>query len=268
MARTGETAAAPEKVLLEVKQRMERWREENPDGVEELRVAAQQDGPPIGAPVEARIQGSDYATNKAIANSNLLSGILGETPPFTTVFPDSDLGQQLRMIAWLIHVAPQLGLNRQVFFANLWGWDLHDSQVDLNNTTNGAHAELLGDLSASLSAFQAAMVELGHQDQVTTFTASDFGRTYNTNGDGSDHGWGNHQIIMGGAVQGGNIYGTMPDLTIDGPNDTGRGRWIPTTSVDEYSATLARWFGVSQSDLPLVLPNIGRFANPNLGFMV
>lgn len=208
------------------------------------------------------------ATGKAIANSDLLSGILGDTPPFTTVFPDSDLGQQLRMIAWLINVAPQLGLNRQVFFANLWGWDLHDSQVDLNNTTSGAHAELLGDLSASLSAFQAAMVELGHQDQVTTFTASDFGRTYNTNGDGSDHGWGNHHIIMGGAVQGGDIYGTFPDLTVDGPDDTGRGRWIPTTSVDEYSATLARWFGVSESNLSLVLPNIGRFANPNLGFMV
>jgi uncharacterized protein (DUF1501 family) len=207
-------------------------------------------------------------TNRAIANSDLLSGILGNTPPFATVFPNSELGQQLRMIAWLINVAPQLGLKRQIFFANLGGWDLHDSQVDLQNTTGGAHAELLGDLSASLSAFQSTMVEMGQQNNVTAFTASDFGRTYNTNGDGSDHGWGNHQIIMGGAVQGGDIYGTIPDLTVEGPNDTGRGRWIPTTSVDEYSATLARWFGVSGSDIPLILPNIGRFANPDLGFMV
>ena len=105
------------------------------------------------------------------------------------------------------------------------------------------------------------------QNQVTAFTASDFSRTYNTNGDGSDHGWGSHHLIMGGAVKGGDIYGTMPSLALGGPDDTGRGRWIPSTSVDAYSATLATWFGVSPSNLPVVLPNIGRFPSSNLGFM-
>ena len=108
---------------------------------------------------------------------------------------------------------------------------------------------------------------MGADNQVTTFTASDFGRTYNTNGDGSDHGWGSHHFVVGGAVNGGEIYGRMPAFAINGPDDTGRGRWIPSTSVDEYSATLAKWFGVSGTDLPVVLPNIGRFAKPDLGFM-
>ncbi|MEO6194533.1 MAG: DUF1501 domain-containing protein, partial [Thermoanaerobaculia bacterium] len=104
-------------------------------------------------------------------------------------------------------------------------------------------------------------------DSVTAFTASDFGRTLVSNGDGSDHGWGSHHFVLGGAVRGGRIYGQLPTLAVDGPNDAGEGRWIPTTSVDEYSATLARWFGVAASDLPLVLPNLGRFATPDLGFM-
>lgn len=208
------------------------------------------------------------ATASAIDDAALLAGVLGTSPPFTTAFPASNLGQQLRMIAWLISVAPQLGLKRQVFFARLGGWDLHDSQVDALDPATGAHAALLGDVSTSLKAFHDATVELGQAEQVTAFTASDFGRTYNTNGDGSDHGWGSHHFVVGGAVKGGDIYGTMPELAINGPDDTTQGRWIPTTSVDEYSATLARWFGVSELDLPLVLPNIGRFAQPNLGFML
>ena len=102
---------------------------------------------------------------------------------------------------------------------------------------------------------------------MTTFTASDFGRTYQANGNGSDHGWGGHHFVTGGAVQGGRFYGQMPTLAIGGPNDAGEGRWIPTTSVDEYSATLARWFGVAASDMGLVLPNLGRFASTDLGFL-
>jgi uncharacterized protein (DUF1501 family) len=164
------------------------------------------------------------------------------------------------MIARLIKAAPSLGLKRQVFFARLGGWDLHDAQLT-------AHANLLADVSRSMKAFYDATVELGLADSVTTFTASDFGRTYNTNGDGSDHGWGSHHFVAGGAVNGGDLYGMMPNLTINGPDDTGRGRWIPTTSVDEFASTLALWFGVSPSNLPLALPNIGRFATPNLGFM-
>jgi uncharacterized protein (DUF1501 family) len=200
------------------------------------------------------------ATSNSIADSALLATVLSGNPPFTATFPTSSLGQQLKMIARMIGAAPQLGLKRQIFFARLGGWDLHDQQLN-------AHASLLGDVSKSLAAFYQATSELNVANSVTTFTASDFGRTYNTNGDGSDHGWGSHHLVLGGAVKGGDLYGRMPDLTINGPDDTGRGRWIPTTSVDEYSATLASWFGVSATDLPVVLPNIGRFAKPNLGFM-
>ncbi len=200
-------------------------------------------------------------TQNAISDSAMLSSILSGNPPFTTAFSTSSLGQQLRTIARLIAAAPQLGLKRQIFFARIGGWDLHDAQL-------GAHASLFADVSRNVAAFYRATVELGCADQVTTFTASDFGRTYNTNGDGSDHGWGSNHFVVGGAVKGGDIYGKMADLTIRGPDDAGtRGSWIPTTSVDEYSATLAAWFGVSPTNLPLVFPNLGRFAKPNLGFV-
>ncbi|MES2695841.1 MAG: DUF1501 domain-containing protein [Verrucomicrobiota bacterium] len=200
-------------------------------------------------------------TSNAISDSALLSGILSGNPPFTTAFSTSSLGQQLRTIARLIAAGPQLGLKRQVFFARIGGWDLHDAQL-------GAHANLFADVSRNVAAFYRTTVELGCADQVTTFTSSDFGRTYNTNGDGSDHGWGSNHFVVGGAVKGGDIYGKMANLTIRGPDDAGtRGMWIPTTSVDEYASTLATWFGVSATNLPVVLPNIGRFASPNLGFL-
>ncbi len=200
-------------------------------------------------------------TDSAIDTSALLGEALENGPEIATVFPEGRLGQQLGMIARLISIAPQFGLKRQVFFARLGGWDLHDTQID-------AHASLLAEIAAGMKSFYGATVELGCEHSVTTFSASDFGRTFNTNGDGSDHGWGSHHMVMGGAVRGGDIYGTMPVLEINGPDDTGRGRWIPTTSVDEYAATLARWFGVGEADLPLVLPNLGRFAQPDLGFML
>ena len=208
-------------------------------------------------------------TTNAITNSALLSSIVTGTSPFASFFTGltSSLSQQLHMIARLVNAQTQLGLKRQVFFARVGGFDLHTSQVTLGATTSGAHAVLLRDLSQSLNAFNNALVSIGAQNQVTTFTASDFGRTYNTNGDGTDHGWGSHHFILGGAVKGGDISGKMPTFAINGPDDTGRGRWIPSTSVDEYSATLATWFGVSATDLPTVLPNLGRFAHPNLGFV-
>lgn len=208
-------------------------------------------------------------TANALSNSALLASTLSGASPFASYFTglNSNLSQQLHMIARLVNAQGQLGLKRQIFFARIGGWDLHDSQVNLGNTVNGAHANLLRDVSQSITAFYNALNSIGAQDQVTTFTASDFGRTYNTNGDGSDHGWGSHHFVVGGAVKGGDIYGRMPTFAINGPDDTGRGRWIPTTSVDEYSGTLARWFGVSATDLPVVLPNVTRFANPDLGFM-
>jgi uncharacterized protein (DUF1501 family) len=208
-------------------------------------------------------------TQNAIGDSALLSTVLSGNPSFSTAFPTTSLGAQLRVIARLIAAAPQLGLKRQIFFARVGGYDLHDNQVDLANTSIGSHANLLADVSRSLRSFYDATVELGVANQVTSFTVSDFGRTYNTNGRGSDHGWGSHHLIVGGSVRGGDLYGKMPDLTINGPDDTGRGRWIPTTSVDEYSARLALWFGVSPTDLPTVLPNISRFnhTRPEMAFL-
>jgi len=196
----------------------------------------------------------------AISDSTLLTSVLAGASPLQTVFPSTSLGTQLQMIARLISAAPTLGLNRQVFFASLGGFDTHTVEL----ATQGP---LLVQVSQALNAFYNATVELNVANQVTAFTASDFNRTYNTNGNGADHGWGSHQMIMGGAVKGGDIYGRMPSLQIGGPDDTGRGRWIPSTSVDQYSATLASWFGVSASNLPVVLPNVGRFATANLGFM-
>jgi uncharacterized protein (DUF1501 family) len=204
-------------------------------------------------------------TSAAITDSQLLNSVLASSPALQTVFPTTSIASQMKMIARMIGAAPQLGLTRQVFFASLGGFDLHSDQLT-------AHATLFSQLSQALSAFSSATAELGVQDQVTTFTASDFSRTFNTNGTsdgtaGSDHGWGSHHLVMGGAVKGGDIYGTVPLLELGGPEDTGRGRWIPTSSVDEYSATLASWFGVSPTNLAVVLPNIGRFATSNLGFM-
>jgi uncharacterized protein (DUF1501 family) len=196
--------------------------------------------------------------SRSIAANDLLTSALTGTPGFQTVFPSTTLGSQLNMIAKLIAARTNLSMNRQIFFCSVGGYDTHGDQL-------AGQANLLTELSQGLNAFYNATVELGIASQVTTFTASDFGRTYPTNGSGSDHGWGSHQFVLGGAVQGGRLFGTFPTLAVNGPDDTGQGRWIPTTSVDEFSATLATWFGVSPSDLPTVLPNIGRFAHPNLG---
>lgn len=203
---------------------------------------------------------------RALDNQELLSGALAGAPALTTAFPETDLGQQLQMVAQLISVRETLGLRRQIFFCAGQGFDTHGGQVGAT-ALDGAHADLLTELDGALAAFDAAMTELNVADTVTAFTASDFGRTLISNGDGSDHGWGSHHFVLGGAVRGGRFYGQLPTLAVNGPNDAGDGRWIPTTSVDEYSATLARWFGVANSDLPLVLPNLGRFATPDLGFM-
>jgi uncharacterized protein (DUF1501 family) len=203
---------------------------------------------------------------RALDNEELLGGALASAPPLQTVFPATELGEQLSMIARLISARGALGLRRQVYFCAAGGYDTHGGQVGAT-ALDGSHADLLSELDAALAAFDAAMGELQLRDSVTLFTASDFGRTYSSNGDGSDHGWGGHHFVLGGAVRGARIYGRVPELAIGGADDAGQGRWIPTTSVDEYSATLARWFGVAESDLPLVLPNLGRFATSDLGFL-
>ncbi|HWQ36595.1 MAG TPA: DUF1501 domain-containing protein [Blastocatellia bacterium] len=198
---------------------------------------------------------------RAIDNERRLSGALDKAPVLETVFPaNNDLAKQLKMVAKLISVRNELSLRRQIFFCTIEGFDTHGNQPD-------THARLLTQLSQAMNAFHQATVELGVANQVTSFTASDFGRTYKSNGKGSDHGWGNHHFVMGGAVKGGDIYGRVPVQRIDGPDDSSDGRWIPTISTDEYCSTLAQWFGVSPGDLPTVFPNINRFARPNLGFM-
>jgi uncharacterized protein (DUF1501 family) len=199
--------------------------------------------------------------SKAMADADLLSAALATAPAPKTVFPGTPTAANLQMVSRLISLASALGVKRQIFFVQLGGFDTHANQVVTQDP-------LLTELSGALKAFYDATVEYGVASQVTTFTASDFGRTYNPNSGGTDHGWGNQQFVMGDAVLGGDIYGQMPSLTVGANDDVGRGRWIPTTSVDEYSATLATWFGVSAINLPTVLPNIGRFAKPNLGFLV
>lgn len=199
---------------------------------------------------------------RAIENEKKLSAALAKAPKINTAFPaENDLAKQLQMVARLISVRHELGLKRQIFFCSQEGFDTHGEQL----TT---HASLLREVSQALDAFYKTTVELGVADNVTSFTSSDFGRTYKSNGKGSDHGWGNHQFVMGGAVRGGDIYGRVPVLRIEGPDDSSDGRWIPTIATDEYFATLAQWFGVSGSDLAEVLPNLNRFARPNLGFLV
>ncbi|MFM2197199.1 MAG: hypothetical protein RLZZ505_631 [Verrucomicrobiota bacterium] len=205
---------------------------------------------------------SNDALLKAAIAANPLPAGVGTFPNSTS--PEGALNPvagQLRMILRMIHARKALGMKRQIFFAALGGFDTHDAQLD-------DHAALLLQLSSAIADFQTHTGQLGIADKVTLFTASDFNRTYNSNGKGSDHAWGGHHLIVGGAVNGGRLYGEMPILSIQGPDDTGtRGSWIPKVSTDEMSATLARWFGVSQGDLPLVLPNISRFANTDLGFM-
>ena len=172
----------------------------------------------------------------------------------------NSLAEQLQVVARLIAARQPLGSKRQVFMVSMGGYDTHDNLI-IN------HANLMSQLDFAMDAFYKATVELGVQDNVTTFTASDFGRTLQSNGDGSDHGWGSHHFIMGGAVKGGRYYGVAPQISVTSPDQVGQGRLLPTIAVDQYAATLATWFGVAPSELPSVAPNIGRFAGSNLGFM-
>jgi uncharacterized protein (DUF1501 family) len=175
---------------------------------------------------------------------------------------DTSVARQLKIVALLIEGRQQTQLKRQVFYVNQIGYDTHAAQVPL-------HHKLLGDLAQALEAFQGAMTALGTINNVTTFTLSDFGRTLKpANALGTDHGWGNYAFVIGGAVKGGDFYGTVPAPVLNGPDDLGQdGRWIPTTSLEQYGATLARWLGIAEADLPYVFPNIGAFSHTNLGFM-
>ncbi|HEV2761657.1 MAG TPA: DUF1501 domain-containing protein [Pyrinomonadaceae bacterium] len=186
----------------------------------------------------------------------------------TTSFPDTTLGFQLEQVARLIKLRDTFSMKRQIFFCMLGGFDNH-----ANQRAAGQHDALMQQVSQAMKAFYDSTVELGVQNNVTTFTLSDFGRTLQPAGSGattvgSDHAWGNHHLVIGGAVRGGDFYGRFPTLALGGPDDAdNRGRWIPTLSVEQYAATLANWYGLAPGDLPHAFPLIGRFPTANLGFM-
>ena len=177
------------------------------------------------------------------------------------MFPGTSLGNQLKQVAQIIKLRASTGMSRQVFFCSLGGFDTHGSQ-------SWQHWSLLSQVSDALAAFYNATVELSVPDRVTSFTLSDFGRTLQPSGTGTDHGWGNHHLLLGGAVQGGKIFGNFLTMSLSGPDDSGsRGALIPTTSIDQYGATLASWFGVPDAQLSSVFPRIANFATANLGFL-
>jgi uncharacterized protein (DUF1501 family) len=179
-------------------------------------------------------------------------------PEFNTAFSDNDLSQSFLMIAKAIAARETLGFERQIFFIDFSGWDHHDEV--LNN-----QAVMLPEVSRALSEFNSVMEELGTHENVTTFTMSDFGRTLTSNGNGTDHAWGGNAMVMGGAVNGQEMFGTFPSLQLENPLDIGDGILIPTTSTDEYMAEIAMWFGVENEDVSSIFPNLSNFYDINSG---
>lgn len=197
---------------------------------------------------------------RSLGTADLVNNALALAPTLTTTFPDTNLGRQLQIVARLLAVKEAFMASRQIFFVSTGGFDTHDDQ-------NENQPGLLGDVSDSLGAFCDALKELGVFDQAVCFTQSDFGRTLTSNGDGTDHGWGSHQLVCGGPVLGRRIYGQMPVLEIGGEADVTGGRIIPTMSADQYAATFARWFGVPEDQLVEVAPNLGNFQQRDMGFL-
>jgi len=226
------------------------------------------------------VRGASRVTKEALMVQRALSAT-GD--PIVSPFPlnpRTSLGNQLEQVAKVISVRTALGMSRQIFFCSLGGFDTHNGQVTGGAPSTGTHANLLAQVSGAIKAFYDAIVSLGVASQVVTFTFSDFARTFVPNGTlGTDHAWGSHHFVVGGSVRGGDFYGVpgsngtvFPTLAPNGPDDTdqggtARGRWIPTTAVDQYGGTLATWFGITATDLPAVFPNIGRFSRSNLGFL-
>jgi uncharacterized protein (DUF1501 family) len=209
------------------------------------------------------VQADNSITTNAYAYAKTLSDAVQSITPLKTVFPTGNgLASQLQQIAQIIQVRAALGVNRQIFFAGIGNFDTHSGQLILQNG-------LLASISSALAAFYQATQELGVQNNVTTFTMSDFSRTFQPNSNtGTDHAWGSHHIVIGGAVNGGKMYGTFPTLALGGPDDSGsNGRWVPSTASVQYASTLTQWFGVSTAMLPTIFPNIGSFTTNNLGFV-
>jgi uncharacterized protein (DUF1501 family) len=225
------------------------------------------------------------AANETYGQALTAAAALATTPTITTTFPNTSLGRQLLQVARLIKLQATLGLSRQIFFVNIGGFDNHSNQTGSNptnpaggGTNSGNQGSLFTQFSQAVRAFYDEMVVQNQSNNVTTFTLSDFGRTLGPAGSGaatvgSDHAWGSHLFILGGSVLGGRFYGTFPSLVPGSSDDTdsgttARGRWIPTTSIDQYAATLATWFGLSAADLNATFPFLSRFPSNNLGFMM
>ncbi len=241
-------------------------------------ISSYGDGTPYGTFKKAMLDGilavpqenifrREYARRfrAAIDTQAVFTEAMQSAPTLQTPFSDGSFSQSLRQIARVISVRAALGASRQTFFVTVGGWDHHDEVLE-------NQAAMLPAISKGLAEFRDALAELVVLDAVTTFTTSDFGRTLTSNGKGSDHGWGGHHVVMGGSVNGGQIYGTYPELSSSSPLDVGRGVYAPTTAVDQYFAELALWFGVPPSDLGIVLPNVGTFyapgsATPPMGFL-
>jgi len=181
--------------------------------------------------------------------------------PMTNTLANNPLAGSLQTVARIIAGRASLGVTRQIFYVQLGSFDTHDGQAQ-------THAKLLTQLGAAFEYFDGLMVNMGLSNNVTSFTISDFGRTLTCNSDGTDHGWGSHHFVVGGAVQGQDMYGQYPVVGVDQANDVGAGRLIPTTSVEQYAGTLARWFGLSDGQIRTVFPNFGNFgSSPYLGFL-
>lgn len=195
--------------------------------------------------------------NSSLNNNATLDESLALPGDPATLFPQSKLASQLRMVARMIARRDVLGMKRQIFFVTVNGFDTHSNQAE-------QLAELQSEVSSSISAFYNSLIEMGVENQVTTFTASDFGRTLGVNGDGTDHGWGSHHFVVGGAVNGGQIHGDIPPPELGHNYDCGRGRLIPQISVDQYAGAFGNWFGVSQSEMSDAIPGISNFDNNTL----
>lgn len=200
------------------------------------------------------VQAAQSSLKGAISVAQAVTAALAGSASLGVTFPNTDIGTQLGQVAKLIQARSALGASRQIYFCSQNGYDTHSNQLAQQVT-------LYGNLANALSLFDQAMSALNVQNSVTTFTESDFGRTLQPNGNaGTDHGWGSHGLVMGGAVNGGALYGAYPDLALGGPDDSGgRGTWVPSTSQDQYTGALAKWFGLAQADMDYVFPNLNQF---------
>lgn len=210
----------------------------------------------------ALVQAANSTVANSISDAAALSQALAKVTALKTQFPKTGIGAQLQQVAQIVQVQSYLGMKRQIFFCSLGGFDTHSGEL-------ATHDNLYPQLSPALAAFYDATQELGLAENVTTFTESDFSRTFQpTTDDGSDHAWGSHHLVLGGAVRGGQIFGKFPTFELGGPDDADvRGRWIPTTSIDQYGATLCSWFGIPDSALATVFPNLANFGSTKLGFL-